>query len=265
MIPKRIFYCWFGKGDKSELNKRCIESWYKFCPDYEIIEINETNYDYQKDDFAREAYERKNWSFVSDKARIETLRDNAGFYLDTDIELFKSLDTLTKEPAILGETGFGFYGSMVMGRGDVFPEVYSYVLKKLGRNSLPIHILINNYLYDNYEVTGEDIMRFPDISVFSTRYIADTRTPVTEDTIMKHWEENTWTKGWTGGFKPGSDFYPCKIYVNGERVSEYEKKWYGKSEDFDVILECSQEPDLEIVEKANLLRNARVTGVCGDR
>ena len=46
MIPKRIFYCWFGKGEMSELNKRCIASWKKYCPDYEIVEINESNFDY---------------------------------------------------------------------------------------------------------------------------------------------------------------------------------------------------------------------------
>ena len=41
MIPKRIIYCWFGNGSMSDLNKRCMETWYTQCPDYEVIRIDE--------------------------------------------------------------------------------------------------------------------------------------------------------------------------------------------------------------------------------
>ena len=93
MIEKRIFYCWFGRGEKSELEKECIKSWEEKCPDYEIIEINEDNFDININEYCRQAYENKNYSFVSDVVRMEILKNNSGVYLDTDIRLLKSLIT----------------------------------------------------------------------------------------------------------------------------------------------------------------------------
>lgn len=50
MIPKIIHYCWFGGADIPEHDKKCIESWKKYCPDYQIIRWDESNYDYKKID-----------------------------------------------------------------------------------------------------------------------------------------------------------------------------------------------------------------------
>ena len=58
MIPKKIHYCWFGKHEMSDLNKRCLDSWYKTCPEFEIICWDENNYEYQKNSFMKEAYEK---------------------------------------------------------------------------------------------------------------------------------------------------------------------------------------------------------------
>ena len=63
MIPKKIHYCWFGKAEIPERFKEYIASWKKFCPDYEIIEWNETNYDVTKNAYMRQAYENKKWGF----------------------------------------------------------------------------------------------------------------------------------------------------------------------------------------------------------
>jgi len=92
MIPKKIHYCWFGRGKKSELILRCIESWKKFCPDYEIIEWNEDNFDINSCDYVKEAYENKQWAFVSDYARLCILLEHGGIYLDTDMQLLKPID-----------------------------------------------------------------------------------------------------------------------------------------------------------------------------
>lgn len=94
MIPKVIHYCWFGGGPKSELVKTCIESWKQFCPDYEIKEWNETNWDVSKNEYCKEAYEKQKWAFVSDIARLDIVYKYGGIYLDTDVELHKSLDDL---------------------------------------------------------------------------------------------------------------------------------------------------------------------------
>lgn len=94
MIPKKIHYCWFGGKTMPDKYKRYMESWYKFCPDYEIIEWNESNYDVSKCKYMQEAYERKVWGFVPDYARIDIVYNHGGIYLDTDVELVKNLDDL---------------------------------------------------------------------------------------------------------------------------------------------------------------------------
>lgn len=92
MIPKKIHYCWFGNNPKSELVMKCIESWKKYCPDWEIIEWNESNVDIDSIAYMNEAYKNKKWAFVSDVARLDIIYKNGGIYLDTDVELKKSLD-----------------------------------------------------------------------------------------------------------------------------------------------------------------------------
>lgn len=91
---KTIHYCWFGKNKKSELILKCIESWKKYCPEYNIIEWNEENFNIHCCQYVEEAYEQKRWAFVSDYCRFFVLYNYGGIYLDTDVELLKSLDTL---------------------------------------------------------------------------------------------------------------------------------------------------------------------------
>lgn len=90
MIPKIIHYCWFGKNEKSDIIQKCIESWHKYCPDWEIIEWNEENYDVNKTKYTKSAYEAKKWAFVSDVARLDILYEYGGIYLDTDVEIISA-------------------------------------------------------------------------------------------------------------------------------------------------------------------------------
>ena len=94
MIKKTIHYCWFGGNPLPELVKKCIESWKRFCPEYEIKEWNETNFNINCCQYVKEAYEAKKWAFVSDYCRFWVLYQQGGIYLDTDVELIKSLDDL---------------------------------------------------------------------------------------------------------------------------------------------------------------------------
>ena len=73
MIPKKIHYCWFGKNELPTKAKKCIASWKKYCPDYEIIEWSEKNFDINCCQYVREAYEAKKYAFVSDYARLYVL------------------------------------------------------------------------------------------------------------------------------------------------------------------------------------------------
>lgn len=94
MIPKVIHYCWFGRNELPDLAKKCIESWKKYYPDYEIKEWNEDNFDINSCTYAKEAYEQKKWAFVSDYARYKIIYENGGIYFDTDVEIIASLEDI---------------------------------------------------------------------------------------------------------------------------------------------------------------------------
>lgn len=102
MIPKVIHYCWFGEGELTPLLKKCINSWKKYCPDYEIIEWNESNFDVNSNSWTKEAYKQKKFAFVSDYVRLFVLYKYGGVYLDTDIEIIKGIDNLLTHDAFTG-------------------------------------------------------------------------------------------------------------------------------------------------------------------
>lgn len=101
-IPKKIHYCWFGDNEMPEKNKACIESWKKFCPDYEIIEWSEKNYDYTKNRYMYQAYQCKKWGFVPDYARLDIIYQHGGIYLDVDVEIVRNIDDLLYQQAFSG-------------------------------------------------------------------------------------------------------------------------------------------------------------------
>ena len=110
-IPQKIHYCWFGGNPLTPLAERCIESWKKYCPDYEIIEWNETNIDIDSSPFMKAAYENKKWAFVSDYARYKIIYEEGGVYLDVDVEVIKNLDDLLKHEAYIGFEGREYVNS----------------------------------------------------------------------------------------------------------------------------------------------------------
>lgn len=102
MIPKKIHYCWFGRGEKPELALKCIESWEKYLPDYEIIEWNEDNFDLDMYPYVREAYDARKFAFVTDVVRLWAMYTYGGIYMDTDVEVLKPLDLLLQFEAVSG-------------------------------------------------------------------------------------------------------------------------------------------------------------------
>ncbi|MDE6946188.1 MAG: hypothetical protein K2P14_03275 [Anaeroplasmataceae bacterium] len=102
MIPKIIHYCWFGRKQKSELVKMCINSWRTFCPEYKILEWNEDNFDLTFNCFIQEAYAAEKWAFVTDFVRLHVLYEYGGIYMDTDTELIKNLDLFLQDNAFIG-------------------------------------------------------------------------------------------------------------------------------------------------------------------
>lgn len=103
-IPKIIHCFWFSGDEKDELSKKCIESWKKYCPDYEIKEWNTHNYDVTKNKYMHDAYKARKWAYVTDYARLDMVHEYGGFYFDFDLELLKSIEPLLGASFI---TGFG--------------------------------------------------------------------------------------------------------------------------------------------------------------
>ncbi len=102
MIPKRIHYCWFGRKPLPELAQRCIASWHKYLPDYEIKEWNEDNFDLNSNTYVKEAYNAKKYAFVTDYVRLYALYHEGGIYMDTDVEVLKPLDKFLCHTAFSG-------------------------------------------------------------------------------------------------------------------------------------------------------------------
>lgn len=115
MIPKTIHYCWFGGNEKPKLALRCIESWRRYCPDYEIIEWNEENFDISKNRYAREAYENKKYAFITDFVRLKVLGQYGGIYMDTDVEVLGSLDEFLHHQAFSGFESDQIISTGIMG------------------------------------------------------------------------------------------------------------------------------------------------------
>lgn len=101
MIPKIIHYCWYGRGEKSAAIQMCIESWKKYCPDYQIKEWNEDNSP-MNIRWMHDAYKHRKYAFVADYARFYALYQEGGVYMDTDMLLVKSIDEFLKDDMFLG-------------------------------------------------------------------------------------------------------------------------------------------------------------------
>lgn len=102
MIPKIIHYCWFGRNPLPESAQKCIESWRKYLPDYEIKEWNEDNFDVNIIPYTEEAYRVKKYAFVSDYARFWILYKYGGLYFDTDVEVIKNMDNIVSRGPFMG-------------------------------------------------------------------------------------------------------------------------------------------------------------------
>jgi hypothetical protein len=103
MIPKTIHYCWFGRKPLPPLALKCIASWKRFLPEYELKEWNESNFDVNMTIYTKEAYEVKKYAFVTDYVRLWAIYNYGGIYMDTDVEVIKPLnEEFLQYPAFSG-------------------------------------------------------------------------------------------------------------------------------------------------------------------
>lgn len=108
MIDKIIHYVWVGKKPLGKLESRCISSWKDNLPEYDVKLWNEANSPMESN-FVKEMYSRGKWAFVSDYIRFWVLYNHGGIYLDTDMEVLKSLDDLLDDEVFFARTSSDGY------------------------------------------------------------------------------------------------------------------------------------------------------------
>ncbi len=206
MIPRVIHYCWFGGKELPRDVQACIASWKKYCPDYEIRQWNETNFDVTAHPFVKAAYEAKAWAFVSDYARLQVVYDYGGVYLDTDVELKKSLDALLDNPCYVAlqqvgnwvATGLGFGAEK--GSDAVLAMLKAYdgeVFDTNRREQLACPILNTRALASFGVRYAEQVQYLPQVTVYPPRFFdpispGDAKNLLCEDTVSIHHYSATW-------------------------------------------------------------------------
>jgi mannosyltransferase OCH1-like enzyme len=120
VIPKIIHYCWFGKGEPSVLSQRCMASWQKVMPGFELRLHDETNTQFNTP-LLEYLYRQKSWAFLSDYIRLRALHEEGGIYLDVDVEVMRSFEPLLKYKLFLGYESRGRLNSSVLGSRSCEP------------------------------------------------------------------------------------------------------------------------------------------------
>ena len=200
MIPKKIHYCWFGRGEKPKLAKKCIESWKTFCPDYKIIEWNEDNIDVNMNAYTKMCYEQKNYAFLSDYVRLVAVFENGGIYFDTDVEAVKPFDELLPNKAFFGfetkdyvNTGHGFgaeaKAEILKALIDAYDRVIDGQHGTVGCPVLNTEALVKN----GFEMNGETQTR-NGVVVYAKEYF----NPFNDNTGLLTKTDNTYSIHWYG-------------------------------------------------------------------
>ncbi|NFE74565.1 exopolysaccharide biosynthesis protein [Clostridium botulinum] len=207
MIPKVIHYCWFGGKQLPSLARKCIKSWKKYCPDYEIIEWNESNFDFNCNQFVKSAYESGNWAFVSDYARLKIICENGGIYFDTDVELLRNIDLLLNNECFVGiqqverliNTGLGFgaevHNKMIKSMLEQYENIIFDQRKKMDF-ACPY---LNTHAFDTYGFNEkDDIQEIRGAKIYPPRYFDPIAPGKSEnlkcdDTFSIHHYNASWT------------------------------------------------------------------------
>ena len=206
VIPKKIHYCWFGKSEIPIPFQKNIETWKKYCPDYEIIQWNESNYDVSKSKYIKQAYEVKKWGFVPDYARLDIINTYGGIYLDTDVELVKPLDNLLAYELFCGfesrrfvAFGLGFGGKanhpILQEMMNVYDET-EFIKEDGTLNLTPSPIYQTNILLKYGLIQNGQCQKHDNYVVFSKEYFAPINAygfgNVTKNTYSIHQYAATW-------------------------------------------------------------------------
>jgi hypothetical protein len=206
MIPKVIHYCWFGKGEMPKLAKKCIESWEKHCPEYQIIQWNEENFDITSNQYVYEAYQSKKFAFVTDYVRLYVMYHYGGIYMDTDVEVVSSLDKFLNHQAFSGfETPvFIPTGIMACEKGfNLFGDFLAFYnnkrfIKEDGSLDLTSNVRTMTSILDNKGLVKNGQFQVVNgFALYPVEYFcpldnATGRLTRTENTATIHWFNKSW-------------------------------------------------------------------------
>lgn len=229
-IPAKIHYCWFGGGKMPDLYKRCIDSWHRYCPDYEVIEWNETNCNIEENLYAKQAYEKKMYGFVPDYFRLKIIYEQGGIYLDTDVELVRSLDILRQDDAFCGlelpgEVALGLGFGAVVGHPVIGEMMHEYDRLrfvdengKVNDTASPIYqtdfLLKKGFQYGNRKSKVLGMTIYP-TWVLSPINVLTHQMDIGNETIAIHHFDGSW--------------------VSGERLAKKEKRLREAKELYELI------------------------------
>lgn len=206
MIPKIIHYCWFGGKKKNDEVKSCIDSWHSMCSDYEIIEWNETNFDINTVPYVKEAYQQKKWAFVSDYVRLYALEKYGGIYLDTDVEIIKSLNSFLQNKTFFGAESKYSICTAVIGAEknasfvDELLTMYNgiHFINQQDMDLTPNSQRIYKYLEKNYSYKcSEKVVNLDNCTIYPKDYFSPIncytyKKEITVNTHCIHWFAGTW-------------------------------------------------------------------------
>ena len=205
-IPKIIHYCWFGGNEKTEDVKKYIATWKKYCPDYKIIEWNESNFDVNLSPYTSEAYKMKKWAFVSDFARLYALVSYGGIYMDTDVELLKPLDSFLQDAAFIGFENKESLATAIIGcnkENKFFKDFLStYYNEHFVKEDNTLNLQTNtNRITKQMQLLGlqlnDSFQTLEDISIYPHDYFCPKdyyteKIKLTENTIAIHHFTKSW-------------------------------------------------------------------------
>ena len=244
-LPKTIHYCWFGGKPLPASARKCIASWRRYLPDYEIKEWNESNFDVNIIPYTREAYEAKKYAFVSDYARFWILYRYGGLYFDVDVEAISSFDDIVAQGPFMGFEVDGGIGrdSMAVAPGlglGVNPglglmkemlDLYATLHFRLPDGTLNLHTVVE-YTTDVLRQHGlQDIAGIQDVAgvrIYPTAYfcpvsVADGKLRLSVETHSIHHYAQSWQSPLR---KYGRK---VAIRLGGKNFKDKLKRWiYGK-------------------------------------
>lgn len=207
MIPKTIHYCWFGGKPLPADVLKCIKTWKKYCPDYEIKRWDESNFDVNCHPFMKAAYEAKAWAFVSDYARLKVVYENGGIYLDTDVELLRKTDFLLEnqcyigiqQPESLCTTGLGFGAEKSSPVVQKMMECYDTIeFSDQAKNTFACPWLNDRVIRSFGKVNDDEITHLPGVTVYPSKFFdplstGNTKNLLCDDTVSIHHYAATWS------------------------------------------------------------------------